>query len=76
MCELYLTQHIEDRMINGRRVAGARKPKGQSATRRTFYGDAVKVLGDLPVRDITRQGVVNMIMAIGTRGARVRAGNV
>lgn len=76
MCELYFTQHIEDRMINGRRVARARKPKGQSETSRTLYDDAVKVLGYLPARDITRKVVVNMIMAIGTRGASVQAGNV
>jgi len=76
LCELYLTQHIEDRMVNGRRIAGARKPKGQSETRRTLYGDAVKVLGELLARDITRKIVVNMIMAIVARGASVQAGNV
>jgi integrase len=76
LCELYLTQHIEDRMVDGRRIAGARKPKGQSETRRTLYGDAVKVLGELPARSITRKVVVEMIMSIVARGANVQAGNV
>lgn len=76
LCELYLSQHIEDRMVNGRRIAGARKPKGQSETRRTLYGDAVKVLGELPARTITRKVVVELIMSIVARGANVQAGNV
>ncbi len=76
LCELYLTQHIEDRMVDGRRIPGARKPKGQSETRRTLYGDAVKVLGELPARSITRKVVVEMIMSIVARGANVQAGNV
>lgn len=41
-----------------------------------LYGDAVKVLGDLSARDITRKIVVNMIMAIVARGTNIQADNV
>lgn len=74
--ELYLTQHIEDRKVNGKIISGVRKPKGQSETRRTLYGDAVRVLGDMPAVDVTRKDITNMVMAIIERGAKVQAGNV
>lgn len=74
--ELYLTQHIEDRKVNGKIIAGVRKPKGQSETRRTLYGDAVRVLGDMPAVAVTRKDITNMVMAIIERGAKVQAGNV
>ena len=74
--ELYLSQYIEDRKINGKIIDGARKKKGQDETRRTLYGDAVKVLGDRFAEDITRKDIVNMIMAIVGRGSNVQAGNV
>ncbi len=74
--ELYLTQHIEDRTVNGKIISGVRKPKGQSETRRTLYGDAVKVLGDMPAVNVTRKDITNMVMAIIERGAKVQAGNV
>ena len=83
MVELYLQRFIEDRMVDDprnpgqrKRVAGARKPKGQSETRRTLEGDAVRVLGDLPARSVTRKMIVNMIMEVVGRGANVQAGNV
>lgn len=74
--ELYLTQHIEDRKVNGKSISGARNPKGQSETRRTLYGDAVRVLGDMPAVAVTRKDITNMVMAIIERGAKVQAGNV
>ncbi|MEW8008830.1 MAG: tyrosine-type recombinase/integrase [gamma proteobacterium symbiont of Ctena orbiculata] len=77
LVELYLTQYIEDRKSpNGRIIAGARKPKGQSETRRTLYGDAIPKLGEMPANAVTRKAVVDMIMAIVQRGANVQAGNV
>lgn len=83
LIELYLTEFIEDRVILDRkdpskkkRIAGARKPKGQSETRRTLYGDAVRVLGDKSASKITRKDVINLIMGIVNRGANVQAGNV
>lgn len=76
MVELYLTQHIEDRMVNGKRIAGARKPKGQSEVRRTLYGDAVRVFRKRPAFTITRKDVTSLITKIVKRGANVQAGNV
>lgn len=77
LVELYLTQYIEDRRLpNGNVIQGARKPKGQSEVRRTLYGDAVKVLGDRSAAEVSRQNIVDMIMAIVARGANVQAGNV
>lgn len=83
LVEAYLTEVIEDRIIDDprkpelkKRVPGARKPKGQSETRRTLYGDAVKVLGEIPAREVTRKLVTDMIMSIVNRGANVQAGNV
>lgn len=52
MIEMYLTEVIEDHWIavleqvNEKKFLGVRKPKGQSETRRTLYGDAVRVLGN------------------------------
>jgi len=74
--ELYLSQYIEDRTVNGKFIAGARKKKGQDETRRTLYGDAVKVLGDRYAEEVTRKNIVEMIMAIVERGSNVQAGNV
>lgn len=83
LVELYLTRFIEDRLVEDqrnpgqkKRIPGARKPKGQSETRRTLEGDAVRVLGDVPAREVTRKMIVNMIMDIVGRGANVQAGNV
>ncbi len=77
LVELYLTQYIEDRKSpNGQVIAGARKPKGQSETRRTLYGDVIPTLGKMPANTVTRKAVVDMIMAIVQRGANVQAGNV
>lgn len=77
LVELYLTQYIEDRKSpSGKIIAGARKPKGQSETRRTLYGDVIPKLGEQPANTITRKQVVDMIMSIVQRGANVQAGNV
>jgi len=77
LVELYLTQYIEDRKSpSGKVIAGARKPKGQSETRRTLYGDVIPKLGEMPANAVTRKAVVDMIMAIVQRGANVQAGNV
>ena len=83
LVDLYLAGFIEDRFVEDprdpgqkKRIFGARKPKGQAETRRTLYGDAVKVLGDFPASAITRKQVVEMIMNIVGRGANVQAGNV
>ena len=82
MVELYLTEIIEDRFVTDhksgekKRVAGARKPKGQSETRRTLYGDAVRVLGHKIASEVTRRDVVDMVKQVLDRGANVQAGNV
>ena len=82
LVEMYLTQVIEDRMIPDsrtkalKRVAGARKPKGQAETRRTLYNDPVRVLGDRVASEVTRKDVVAMVKGILDRGANVQAGNV
>jgi integrase len=74
--ELYLTQHIEDRMLKGKRVSGARKPKGQSDVRRTLHGDAVRVLGEKQASSVTRKDIINLITGVIKRGSNVQAGNV
>lgn len=82
LIELYLTNVIEDRFVEDVRsgtkkiIKGSRKPKGQDETRRTLYGDAVKVLGHLPAENITRKDIVQMIAKIVERGAKVQAGRV
>jgi integrase len=77
LIELYLTQYIEDRRReDGGIVPGARKPKGQDEVRRTLYGDAVRVLGDMVAADVSRQNIIDMIMKIVARGANVQAGAV
>ena len=76
LVNLYLIESIEDRVIDGKRIRGARKPKGQAETRRTLEADAVRVLGDRSAAKITRKDVVEMIMGIVHRGANVQAGNV
>ncbi len=45
LIDFYLRQNIEDREVDGKVIAGARKDKGQKEVRRTLYGDAVRVLG-------------------------------
>ena len=83
LVELYLTEFIEDRVVLDRKdpskkkkIQGARKPKGQAETRRTLYGDAVRVLGSRPASEIVRKDVIALIMEIVNRGANVQAGNV
>lgn len=80
--DLYLENVIEDRYVEDRRtglkkrVAGARKLKGQKETRRTLYGDAVAQLGDRVALEVTRQDIVEMVKNIVDRGAYVQAGRV
>jgi len=74
--DLYLKQYIEDRFVDGKKIAGARVKKGQSETRRTLYGDVVLVLGDRIADEVTRKDIVQMIMSIVERGSKVQAGNV
>ena len=76
LIDLYLEQYIDDRMVNGKRVSGARKSKGQDEVRRTLYADPVKVLGEKPASKITRKDISSLVMGIVGRGANVQAGNV
>lgn len=82
LIELYLTNVIEDRYVDDPRsglkklIRGSRKKKGQDETRRTLYGDAVKVLGHLPAEKITRKDIVQLVSDIVARGANVQAGRV
>lgn len=82
LVELYLSEVIEDRFVDDRRsgkkkrIPGTRQPKGQAETRRTLYGDAVRVLGNRSAAEITRKDVVEMIKGILDRGANVQAGSV
>ena len=83
LVELYLRGFIEDRYIadkkdpnKQKKVLGARKPKGQAETRRTLYGDAVRVLGQKSANKVTRKDVVDMVMEVVNRGAQVQAGSV
>ena len=71
LVDLYLEEYIEDRVVNGKLVVGARKKKGQSECRRTLYGDAVKQLGELPAVQVTRKQIVDMIRAVVARGSKV-----
>lgn len=76
LIELYLTQYIEDRVVNGKKIPGARKKKGQDEVRRMLYGDVVRVLAKTPAVDVKRKDVVNLVMEIVDRGANVQAGNI
>lgn len=77
LVELYLTESIEDRVIDGKKIRGARKPKGQAEARRTLTVDVINVIGDTPAAKLTRNDVINLIKGIiQTRGANVQAGNV
>ena len=76
MIELYLTQRIEDRIVDGKRIPGARKPKGQDEVRRTLYGDAIPALGNKQAADVTRKEITVMVNNIVGRGSNVQAGNV
>lgn len=77
MIDLYLTQYIEDRRTSDEKlIVGARKPKGQDEVRRMLYADVVKDWGNVVATDITRQDIIDLIMSIVQRGAKVQAGNV
>jgi integrase len=75
LVDLYLEQYIDDRMVNGKIVSGARKPKGQDEVRRTLYADPIRMLGKKPASAVTRKDITNMVKAIVDRGANVQAGN-
>ncbi|MFW2037319.1 tyrosine-type recombinase/integrase [Acinetobacter ursingii] len=82
MIEMYLTEVIEDHWITDprtgekKKVLGVRKPKGQAETRRTLYGDAVRVLGNRVALEVTRKDVVALTKEIIDRGSNVQAGRV
>lgn len=76
MIDLYLQEYIEDKYINGKRVPGARKKKGQIETRRTLEVDVVQSIGHLIAHDVTRKMIVEHVMSIVRRGANVQAGSV
>jgi len=74
--DIYLTEYIDDRLVNGKVITGARIKKGQSEVRRTLYGDAVRALGDEFACKVTRKDIIKLIMEIVGRGSHVQAGNV
>lgn len=82
MIDMYLMEVIEDHWVNDgrtdekKKVLGVRKPKGQAETRRTLYGDAVRVLGNHEALEVTRKDIVNLIKEIIDRGSNVQAGRV
>ena len=76
LIDLYLDQYIEDRMVKGKLIKGARKQKGQDEVRRTLYADPVQVLGKKSAAKVTRKDVSALVMGIVDRGANVQAGNV
>ncbi len=83
LVELYLSGCIEDRYAivkrnpeKKKKIAGARKPKGQVEVRRMLEFDALRVLGSKAANEVTRKEVVEMTMGIVNRGANVQAGSV
>lgn len=76
LVDLYLEEYIEDRLVDGKLIPGARKKKGQSEVRRTLYNDAVPTMGSRLAGKVTRKDIVDMVMAIVGRGSNVQAGNV
>lgn len=77
LLDLYLEDYIEDRKTpEGKVIPGARKPKGQSETRRTLENDPMSKFGSLAASLLTRQMVVDHIKGIVNRGSNVQAGNV
>ncbi|WP_447873552.1 tyrosine-type recombinase/integrase [Serratia fonticola] len=77
LVDLYLTQHIEDRLgKDGKVIRGARKLKGQYTSRRTLTRDIVDKIGERQAQDITRKDVLDLIMTVVRRGANTQAGIV
>ncbi len=76
--EKYLTEHIEPKLGAGGVVIrkGARKAKGAAEVRRILTNDPAKVLGSVPVIDVTSEMVVGLIMKVVNRGSNVVAGSV
>lgn len=62
----YLSEHVDRKRSN----------KAAAECRRSLYGDAVRVLGDMPAAAVSSTHVYDMIMAIAERGANVQAGFV
>ncbi|TON64064.1 integrase, partial [Vibrio parahaemolyticus] len=60
--DLYLKQYVEDRVnAVGKRIPGARKPKGQKEVRRTLYVDVVNTVGNCSVSNFKKNDVVSLI---------------
>ncbi|TDJ28407.1 MAG: site-specific integrase [Gammaproteobacteria bacterium] len=76
LIDLYLAQYIDDKIVNGKVIPGARKPKGQEEVRRTLYADPARVLGKKSASQVTRKDISLLVMGIVDRGANVQAGNV
>jgi len=76
MVELYLTKNIEDRVVDGKTIAGARQLKGQIETRRTLIKGVVDFLGTKTASKVTRKDVVALIRKKVDQGYNVQAGNV
>ncbi|MCZ6723801.1 MAG: integrase arm-type DNA-binding domain-containing protein, partial [Gammaproteobacteria bacterium] len=76
LIDLYLEQYIDDKIVNGKVIPGARKPKGQEEVRRTLYADPARVLGKKSASQVTRKDISLLVMGIVDRGANVQAGNV
>jgi len=76
MIELYLTKNIEDRVVDGKTIAGARQLKGQIETRRTLIKGVVEFLGTKIASKVTRKDIVALIRKKVDEGYNVQAGNV
>lgn len=77
LVELYLTQRIEDRHgKDGKIIPGARKTASQYTLRYILYKNVVEAIGDRPAAEVTRNDLINLVMAAVGRGANVLAGVV
>lgn len=62
LVELYLVKHIEDRKgKDGKIISNSRKNKGQIEVRRMLKADAVRVLGELMAREVTRKDAIELV---------------
>jgi integrase len=77
--EVYLTQHIEDHLHNGKRVDGVRKIKGQKEVRRILEGvcgkDESSDFGAKFADEISHTDIKREIIKILERGANAMAGD-
>ncbi len=76
MCEKYLRFYIEDRVVDGRSIPGARSEKGQREVRRMLHVDVYPELGSKSASEVKRGDIVSLTMKIVARGANVQAGSV